>query len=346
MMRRARDGGYAVGYFESWNIESLYGVVEAAEQARAPVIIGFNGEFLSRPERAGAGAPVLVRRARQGRRERRKGSMRLHLQRMRPGRAGPGPPSTPASISSCLPTRPPPYDDYVRAGARSRRLRARSRRRGRSRTRRASGGNRRPSGMAKGEKTDPQTRPRLSSRATGVDLLAVSVGNVHVSLSGRTALDLDRSEGDPTRSRHPARAARRYRHRRRLAALRRSPSGVAKVNYGTGLKQRYLAAVRRALDRRRAEPARPSRHGRAGRRDDRRTLRRTRGRARTSAGARIASGGHDGSGRLRRHPGGGHAVRAGRGAAKTRAVAGCRRHSRQGGRLRDQYRRSTWRGSG
>ena len=54
MMRRAREGGYAVGYFESWNLESLYGVVEAAEAAQSPVIIGFNGEFLSRPERKAA----------------------------------------------------------------------------------------------------------------------------------------------------------------------------------------------------------------------------------------------------------------------------------------------------
>src|SRR6185437_13357831 len=51
LMQRAREGGYAVGYFESWSLESLYGVIEAAEQARAPVIIGFNGEFLSRAER-------------------------------------------------------------------------------------------------------------------------------------------------------------------------------------------------------------------------------------------------------------------------------------------------------
>jgi fructose/tagatose bisphosphate aldolase len=41
MMRRPR-AGYAIGYFGGWNLESLYGVVEAAEEARAPVIIGFN----------------------------------------------------------------------------------------------------------------------------------------------------------------------------------------------------------------------------------------------------------------------------------------------------------------
>ena len=54
LMQRAREGGYAVGYFESWNLESLYGVLEAAERARAPIIIGFNGEFLSRAERTAA----------------------------------------------------------------------------------------------------------------------------------------------------------------------------------------------------------------------------------------------------------------------------------------------------
>src|SRR5271165_936927 len=54
MLRRPREGGYAVGYFESWKLESLYGVVEAAEQADAPVIVGFNGEFLSSADRTAA----------------------------------------------------------------------------------------------------------------------------------------------------------------------------------------------------------------------------------------------------------------------------------------------------
>ena len=32
----ARRGGYAFGYFESWNLESLQGVLDAAEETRAP----------------------------------------------------------------------------------------------------------------------------------------------------------------------------------------------------------------------------------------------------------------------------------------------------------------------
>src|SRR5690349_11524926 len=52
LMGDAERAGYAVGYFESWNFESLQGVIDAAEETRSPIIIGFNGEFLS--QRAGA----------------------------------------------------------------------------------------------------------------------------------------------------------------------------------------------------------------------------------------------------------------------------------------------------
>ena len=93
--------------------------------------------------------------------------------------------------------------------------------------------------------TDPDLAAAFV-RQTGVDLLAVSVGNVHVLLAGECDLDLTR-----------------------LAAIRRKVDiplalhggsgiasrsltqaialGVAKVNYGTCLKQRCLAAIRPAL---------------------------------------------------------------------------------------------------
>src|SRR3954464_15030763 len=51
LMQEALRGRYALGYFESWNLESLQGVIDAAEETRSPVIIGFNGDFLSRPDR-------------------------------------------------------------------------------------------------------------------------------------------------------------------------------------------------------------------------------------------------------------------------------------------------------
>jgi fructose/tagatose bisphosphate aldolase len=95
------------------------------------------------------------------------------------------------------------------------------------------------------EKTDPQLA-RSFVEATGVDLLAVSVGNVHIALSGRRALDLDhlgtiRRCVDIPLVLHGGTGIADDSLRQAVAM------GVTKVNYGTGLKQRYLAAVRRAI---------------------------------------------------------------------------------------------------
>src|SRR5262245_53591577 len=51
MMEAARRGNYAVGYFESWNLESLLAVADAAEATRSPVILGFSGLYLPHKER-------------------------------------------------------------------------------------------------------------------------------------------------------------------------------------------------------------------------------------------------------------------------------------------------------
>ena len=46
----ARDG-YAIGYFESWNMESLQAVADASESMDSPVLLGFSGIFLDHPQR-------------------------------------------------------------------------------------------------------------------------------------------------------------------------------------------------------------------------------------------------------------------------------------------------------
>jgi ketose-bisphosphate aldolase len=51
LMREAERGHYAVGYFESWNLESLQAVADAAESTRSPVILGFSGIYLPHPAR-------------------------------------------------------------------------------------------------------------------------------------------------------------------------------------------------------------------------------------------------------------------------------------------------------
>lgn len=51
LMADAERGGYAVGYFESWNLESLQGVIDAAEAMASPVIVGVSGLNLPDPRR-------------------------------------------------------------------------------------------------------------------------------------------------------------------------------------------------------------------------------------------------------------------------------------------------------
>jgi ketose-bisphosphate aldolase len=51
MLRSAVEHKFAVGYFESFNLESTQGVIDAAEKLNSPVIIGFSGVFLNSPRR-------------------------------------------------------------------------------------------------------------------------------------------------------------------------------------------------------------------------------------------------------------------------------------------------------
>src|SRR5437016_6292868 len=51
LMRAAKQDTYAVGYFESWNLESLLAVSDAAESMHSPVLLGFSGIYLPHPER-------------------------------------------------------------------------------------------------------------------------------------------------------------------------------------------------------------------------------------------------------------------------------------------------------
>ena len=246
LMRRAREGGYGVGYFESWSLDSLAGVIDAAEESGSPVIIGFNGEWLSR---AGRGAE-----------ERLDWYAAL-------GRAA----AESASVGCGFIFNECSRDDWVRdaigAGFNLVMPVARAEESVADYTRRVARLTEEahahgvaieaelgilPSGVSgtaddTGGVTDPDAATEFVA-ATGVDLLAVSAGNVHVLVRGQRELDLDH-----------------------LAALREAVSasvelvlhggtgigetslraavslGVSKVNFGTGLKQRYLAALKQGL---------------------------------------------------------------------------------------------------
>jgi fructose/tagatose bisphosphate aldolase len=107
--------------------------------------------------------------------------------------------------------------------------------------------------VANGHRTDPKAAARFV-RETGVDLLAVSVGNVHIMVSGRQELDLcalqeiNRQIPEIPLVLHGGTGIGPDSLKQAIGL------GVVKVNYGTYLKQRYAAAVRAALSRDRVNP--------------------------------------------------------------------------------------------
>jgi len=244
MMRRAVEGGYAVGYFESWNLESLQGVIDAAEETRSPIIIGFNGDFLSRPTRQAA--ERLAWYAALGRAAAESASVPCGLIFNECPRDDWVRAAIEGGFNLVMLADPEaPADDYTRRVAELARL---AHARGVAIEAElgelpcgASGGP--PSG---GSATDPDAAAAFVA-ATGVDLLAVSVGNVHIRTSGQAGLDLDRLAAirrkvDIPLVLHGGTGIAAEALRQAIAL------GVAKVNYGTYLKRRYLDAVRAAID--------------------------------------------------------------------------------------------------
>jgi ketose-bisphosphate aldolase len=242
LLSDAQAGGYAVGYFEAWDIYSLEAVLEAAEAENAPVILGFGGVMMEPKwfdegglERLGSLGLAAARSA--------KVPVSLILNEV----------TTFAQVVRgiqtgfnvvMLDTSDLPYHENVGL------------------TRRiveiahavgvgveaevgmlpdASG----EMGGGVGRMTDPNEAARFVSE-TGIDALAVSVGNVHTLTDGQAVIDLER-----------------------LAAIHRAvslplvihggtgfpeeaipqviPLGVAKFNFGVVLKQAFLAGLTEAV---------------------------------------------------------------------------------------------------
>jgi ketose-bisphosphate aldolase len=240
VLAQARQGGYALGYFESWDQYSFEAAVEAAEEARSPAIIGFGGAVadqawldgrgveqmaaiaLSLAARASIPAAVLFNEA------------RTFGQVLRGLRAG--------CTAVMLDTSHLGFDDNVAA---TRRVVEAAHALGASVEAElghlADGSD--PGVAAVG--TDPDEAARFVEQ-TGIDALAVSVGNVHILEGGAAEIDLERlaaiqwavpvplvihgGTGFPDAS-VPAAVAR----------------GVAKFNVGTRLKRLYLDGLRQSL---------------------------------------------------------------------------------------------------
>ncbi|MGA2700490.1 MAG: class II fructose-bisphosphate aldolase [Isosphaeraceae bacterium] len=258
VLERAVRGGYAVGYFESWNIESLQGVIDAAEQTRSPIIVGFNGGFLSGHDRLAG--ERLSWYAALGRAAALSASVPCGLL----FNEYPSDDWVALAIKSGFNLVMPadasaPFDRYVeRVSALARLAHAHG-----VAVEAEVGELPRPKsasfppasrGTAAGAEADPSLAARFVS-ATGIDLLAVSVGNVHVKVDGTQDLDLGRLAEIHRQVKLPL-----VLHGGTgisACSLRQAISlGVAKVSYGTYLKQSYLRAVRGALDREGLDPHR------------------------------------------------------------------------------------------
>lgn len=242
MLESAKRGKYAIGYFESWNLESLQGVIDAAEAVRAPIIIGFNGEFLS--QRAGGKPSELALYGSLGKAAAAQASVPCGLIFNECAEDAWVEEAITAGFNLVMPADPAAtLGDYTRRVAR---LAALAHDNGVAIEAEIdelpSGGGEHHGG---GRTSDPQVAAAFVA-ATGVDLLAVSVGNEHIKLNGRAPLDLARLEAFHRCLRVPLvlHGGTGIDDESIRAAI---GLGVLKVNYGTYIKQRYLEAVRPAL---------------------------------------------------------------------------------------------------
>ena len=234
LLADARAGGYAVGYFEAWDASSLEAVLEAAEGERAPVILGFGCLLVDQGWLDAGGIETFAALGRVPAERSRVPVSLLLNEAHTVAHALRGVDAGFNAVMVCS-------SDVDRVAGLVRDAHAR--------------------GVAvEGELgtlpdaddashaslTDPEQAAAFVE-ATGVDCLAVSIGNVHV-LEGRAAqIDLERLDAIHRRvgvplvvhggSSFPADAVD--------GAIAR---GVAKFNVGTALKRAYLDGLTQAVE--------------------------------------------------------------------------------------------------
>ena len=241
LLSDAKQGGYAVCYCEAWNLESLQGVLGAAEETYSPIIAGFNGGFLMHPGRSrpedlsyytGMGralqsitAPVAfllnetddLAQIQQGI-DMGFNTVMVENQRL----------SLDKYRQLVMKVVQMAHARNVSVEAQIGHL---------------------PMGQ-NGSESEAQITDPLFARAfveeTGIDALGVSVGNVHILTTGKASIDLE-----ALRRVHDAVNIPLVIHGGTGFPLEKARDvlhlGIAKVNFGTALKQTYLAAVREKL---------------------------------------------------------------------------------------------------
>jgi ketose-bisphosphate aldolase len=240
LFSQARGGGYAVGYFEAWDGYSLEAVLEAAEAERSPVILGFGCMMAGRDWLNGAGIEIL---AGMGLPLARRAQVPVALllneaHSLEQAKRGIDAGFNAAMVDSSS----WPWERAVReigelgryAHARGASVEAEL--------------GRLPDAVEGGIDdsqailTDPAQAAEFA-RLTGVDCLAVSVGNVHLLTRGHAPVDLERLEAIHRRVGLPL-VMHGGTSFPPQAVPRAIAGGVAKFNVGTILKKRFLEAVR------------------------------------------------------------------------------------------------------
>ena len=242
LLNDALSGGYAVGYFESWDVYSLEAVLEAAEAENAPVILGFGGVMMEPGWLDGGG---LERLAALGLETARSAKVPVAFllnevttfdQIQRGLRAGFNAVMLDSSALS--------YADNVQV---TRQIVQVSHEVGAAVEAEfgelpdASG----EMGGSTGHLTDPAQAARFVDE-TGIDALAVSIGNVHTLTHGKAAIDWTRLAAI-----HQAVPLPLVIHGGTGFPDEAIPQaialGVAKFNYGTVLKRAFLEGVAAAV---------------------------------------------------------------------------------------------------
>lgn len=240
LMARASAGGYALGYFEAWDSYSLEAVLGAAEAEQAPVILGFGcmmaeGAWLDAggiEMLAGLGLP-LARRARVP-----VALLLNEAHNLEQAKRGIDAGFNAAMVDSSA-------WEWERAVQEISALAAYAQARGASVEAELG---RLPDAVEGGIDdsaaafTDPAQAAEFA-RLTGIDCLAVSVGNVHLLTEGYAPVDLDHLEAIYRQVGLPL-VMHGGTSFPPQAVPRAIAGGVAKFNVGTILKKKFLEAVR------------------------------------------------------------------------------------------------------
>lgn len=247
LLADARAGGYAVGYFEAWDLASLEAVVEAAEAEQAPVVLGVGCLLVDQGWLDDDGIETLGRLGRPMA-ERARVPTCLLLNETR----------TVAQASRALDAGFNAVMLHTSGSLDSvedvRLLVAAARERGAA-VEAELGALPEAKGAEILEEGSSLTDPGEAVtfvEATGVDCLAVSVGNVHLLQRGTAVIDLDRLEEIHRRVDVPL-AVHGGTGFPRDAVEGAIARGVAKFNVGTVLKQAFLDGVTEAVTDRSAD---------------------------------------------------------------------------------------------